>query len=173
VLAFRHGDGANQLGDLGPEPRGLAAAYQDWTGYRPANPLARLLDPNRWQPLPTPDGMEQRFLVPHWGLVAPFALQAGWELRPAGPRLHPGRSYLFQAEEVLADSAGLTDEHKATAEYWADGPGRRPRRATGACTPGRSRPGTATASTRTSSCSSPSRRRCWTPASPAGRQAGL
>ena len=123
VLAFRHGDGANQLGDLGPEPRGLAAAYQDWTGYRPASPLARLLDPNRWQPLPTPDGMEQRFLAPHWGLVAPFALQAGWELRPAGPRLHPGRSYLFQAEEVLADSAGLTDEHKAIAEYWADGPG--------------------------------------------------
>jgi hypothetical protein len=123
VLAFRHGDGANQLGDLGPEPRGLAAAYEDWTGYRPANPLARLLDPNRWQPQPTPDGLGQRFLGPHWGLVVPFALEAGWELRPAGPRRHPGRSYLFQAEEVLADSAGLTDEHKAIAEYWADGPG--------------------------------------------------
>jgi hypothetical protein len=123
VLTFRHGDGANQLGDLGPEPRGLAAAYEDWTGYRPANPLARLLDPNRWQPQPTPDGLGQRFLGPHWGLVVPFALEAGWELRPAGPRRHPGRSYLFQAEEVLADSAGLTDEHKAIAEYWADGPG--------------------------------------------------
>jgi hypothetical protein len=123
VLAFRHGDGANQLGDLGPEPRGLAAAYEDWTGYRPANPLARLLDPNRWQPQPTSDGLGQRFLGPHWGLVVPFALKAGWELRPAGPRRHPGRSYLFQAEEVLADSAGLTDEHKAIAEYWADGPG--------------------------------------------------
>jgi hypothetical protein len=48
VLTFRHGDGANQLGDLGPEPRGVAAAYQDWTGYQPANPLARLVDPNRW-----------------------------------------------------------------------------------------------------------------------------
>ena len=123
VLAFRHGDGANQLGDMGPEPRGLAAAYADWTGYRPANPLARLIDPNRWQPLPTPDGMGQRFLVPHWGLVVPFALRAGWELRPRmGPRRHPGRSYLFQAEQLLADSAGLTDEHKAIAEYWADGP---------------------------------------------------
>ena len=40
-----------------------------------------------------------------------------------GPRRHPGRSYLFQAEQLLADSAGLTDEHKAIAEYWADGPG--------------------------------------------------
>jgi hypothetical protein len=66
VLAFRHGDGANQLGDMGPEPRGLAAAYADWTGYRPANDLMRLADPNRWQPLPTPDG-PQRFLAPHWG----------------------------------------------------------------------------------------------------------
>jgi hypothetical protein len=124
VLAFRHGDGANQLGDMGPEPRGLAAAYEDWTGYRPANSLARLVDPNRWQPLPTPDGLGQRFLAPHWGLVVPFALQAGWELRPRlGPRRRPGRSFLFQAEQVLADSAGLTDEHKAIAEYWADGPG--------------------------------------------------
>ena len=74
-------------------------------------------------PQPTPDGLGQRFLGPHWGLVVPFALEAGWELRPAGPRRHPGRSYLFQAEQVLADSAGLTDEHKAIAEYWADGPG--------------------------------------------------
>jgi Domain of unknown function (DUF6851)/VCPO second helical-bundle domain len=124
VLALRHGDGANQLGDLEPEPRGLAVAYYDWTGYRPANPLARLADPDRWQPLPTPDGLGQRFLVPHWGLVAPFALEAGWELRPRmGPRRHPGRSYLFQATQVLADSAGLTDEHKAIAEHWADGPG--------------------------------------------------
>jgi len=122
VLSFRHGDGANQLGDLDPEPRGLAGAYEDWTGYQPANPLARLLDPNHWQPLPTPDGMGQRFLAPQWGLVVPFALQAGWELRPAGPRRHPGRSYLLQAEEVLTDSAGLTDEQKAIVEYWADGP---------------------------------------------------
>jgi hypothetical protein len=124
VLAFRHGDGANQLGDLGPEPRGMAAAYADWTGYQPVNPPQCLVDPNRWQPLPTPDGLGQRFLVPHWGLVVPFALRAGWELRPRmGPRRHPGRSFLFQAQQVLDDSAALTDEHKAIAEYWADGPG--------------------------------------------------
>jgi uncharacterized protein DUF6851/vanadium-dependent haloperoxidase-like protein len=123
VLAFRHGDGANQLGDLGPEPRGPAAAYQDWTGYRPVNELMRLVDPNRWQPLPTPDGAGQRFLVPHWGLVVPFALDAGWELRPRGPRRHPEPGFLLQATQTLANSAGLTDGHKAIAEYWADGPG--------------------------------------------------
>jgi membrane-associated phospholipid phosphatase len=123
VLAFRHGDEANQLGDLGPEPRGLAGAYGDWTGYRPVNELMRLVDPNRWQPLPTPDGAGQRFLVPHWRLVVPFALRAGWELRPRGPRRHPGPGFLAQAVELLANSAGLDDETKAIAEYWADGPG--------------------------------------------------
>jgi PAP2 superfamily len=123
VLAFRHGDGANQLGDLGRGPGQLAEPYADWTGYRPVNDLLRLVDPNRWQPLPTPDGAGQRFLVPHWGLVAPFALEAGWELRPRGPRRHPGPGFLAQAVELLADSAGLTDERKAIAEYWADGPG--------------------------------------------------
>jgi PAP2 superfamily len=122
VLAFRHGDGANQLGDLGPEQRGLAGAYEDWTGYRPANSLTRLVDPNRWQPLRNPDGTGQHFLVPHWGLVAPFALATGWELRPSGPRRHPGRSFLLQATELLEDSAGLDDETKTIAEYWADGP---------------------------------------------------
>jgi hypothetical protein len=64
VLAFRHGDGSNQLGDLGPQPSAPGGAYEDWTGYRPVNPLGRLLDPSRWQPLPTPDGAGQRFLVP-------------------------------------------------------------------------------------------------------------
>jgi hypothetical protein len=122
VLAFRHGDGANQLGDLGRGPGQPAEPYADWTGYRPVNDLMRLVDPNRWQPLPTPGGAGQRFLVPHWGLVAPFALEAGWELRPRGPRRHPGPGFLAQAVELLADSAGLTDERKAIAEYWADGP---------------------------------------------------
>jgi hypothetical protein len=123
VLAFRHGDGSNQLDDLGPQPSAPGGAYEDWTGYRPVNPLGRLLDPNRWQPLPTPDGAGQRFLVPHWGLVTPFALGAGWQLRPRPPRRHPTRDFLVEAEQLLADSAGLTDEHKAIAEYWADGPG--------------------------------------------------
>jgi uncharacterized protein DUF6851/vanadium-dependent haloperoxidase-like protein len=124
ALAFRHGDGANQLGGLASGPGHLPGAYADWTGYQPANPLERLVDPNRWQPLATPDGFGQRFLVPHWGQVAPFALRTGWELRPRlGPRLFPGRGFQDQAERVMADSAGLTDEHKAMCEYWADGPG--------------------------------------------------
>ena len=118
VLAFHHGDGSNQLGDLAPGP------YADWTDYRPANPPDRLEDPNRWQPLPQSDGTVQRFLAPHWGLVVPFSLHAGSELRPRrGPRRYPRPGYQRQAEQVVRDSAELSDEHKVIAEYWADGPG--------------------------------------------------
>jgi len=118
VLAFRHGDGSNQLGDLAPGP------YADWTGYRPVNSPERLVDPNRWQPLRQPDGTVQHFLAPHWGLVTPFGLHAGWQLRPRrGPRRYPGPGYRRQAEQLLRDSADLTDQHKTIAEYWADGPG--------------------------------------------------
>jgi hypothetical protein len=118
VLDFRHGDGSNQLGDLAP------GVYADWTDYRPVNPPDRLVDPNRWQPLRQPDGAVQRFLAPHWGLVASFALHVGSQLRPRrGPRRHPRPGYLRQAEQLLRDSAELTDQHKAITEYWADGPG--------------------------------------------------
>ena len=77
VLAFRHRDGSNQLGDLnGGEP------YSDYTGYSPVNDVDRVSDPNRWQPLRASlkmmpgllasrwisDGEPHVFLAPHWGL---------------------------------------------------------------------------------------------------------
>src|SRR5690348_16373396 len=55
VLAFRHTDGSNQLGDL----TASGIPYADYTGYQPKNlpstvpvsDLSTVLDPNRWQPL--------------------------------------------------------------------------------------------------------------------------
>lgn len=123
VLASRHGDGSNQLGDLHPGP------YADYTGYRPRNSPDRVDDPNRWQPLRVPDGrggaLVQVCLTPHWGLVRPFALKWGGEFRPAGPRRLPrdGEEFRAQCLEILGYSAGLTDTQKVIAEYWADGPG--------------------------------------------------
>jgi len=126
VLAFRHHDGSNQLGDLHP------GAYADYTGYRPVDAPhyispRHLVDPNHWQPLRVPDGhggyTVQQFTTPHWGRVVPFALTSGDQLRPAdGPALYPSDRYRRQALEILALSAGLTDEQKVIAEYWADGP---------------------------------------------------
>jgi hypothetical protein len=121
VLDHRHRDGSNQLGD---EPGSAGGPYSDWTGYRPVNGPREVRDPDRWQPRPTPDGGVQQFVTPHWGRVLPFAGSDGESLAadPGPPR---ARTAPRQAEvdELVRLSAGLTDEHKVIAEYWADGPG--------------------------------------------------
>ena len=89
VLTFRHSDRSNQLGDLHWPP------YSDWTGYASVNPPepAAVVDPNHWQALRVSNGqggfVTQTYVGPHWGLVAPFALTSGAELRPAGPATTP------------------------------------------------------------------------------------
>jgi hypothetical protein len=134
LLEFRHRDGANQLGD---EPGGLpGVAYSDYTGYRPVNePMdltgafdpATVRDPNLWQPLRYRDPAGQlvtpAFVGAQWQRVTPFALASSAEQRSsAGPAGYGSAQYVAQAEALLQLSAGLTDEQKMIAEYWADGP---------------------------------------------------
>lgn len=119
VLRFRHHDGSNQLGDLNP------GAYSDYTDYRAVNEPDRLNDLNHWQPL-TVGNIAQTFMTPHWGKVIPYALSSGSQFRkitpaPADYYSEPER-YEIQARQILEYSANLTDERKAIAEYWADGP---------------------------------------------------
>ena len=127
VLAFRHRDGSNQLGDLG------AGSYADHSGYKPANTPHKLLDIDRWQPLLVPTGggqfRAQGFTTPHWSKVVPFALARGDQFRPTRPPatlasslLREDREFQEQAREIIQYTAGLTDEHKVIAEFWADGP---------------------------------------------------
>jgi hypothetical protein len=121
LIAFRHHDGANQLGDLHP------GSYSDYTGYAPVNDPDHINDPNRWQPLRFADGhggfVTPGFIAPHWGHVVPFALTSAAEFRPAeAPNLYPFGGYRVQAEQILHYSARLSDRQKAIAEYWADGP---------------------------------------------------
>ena len=80
------------------------------------------MDPNHWQPLLQSNGMPQRYLAPHWGLVTPFALASGDALRPDTPPLHPARAYRREATQILRFSALLRDRQKVIATYWADGP---------------------------------------------------
>jgi hypothetical protein len=133
VLEFRHGDGANQLGH-GPGGK----PYADYTGYQPANdPMdlrpgakfdpATVHDANRWQPLryfdTTGTDFTQPFVGAQWQHVTPFALTNVAQLRsPTGPARYGSPAYESQARALLALSAGLTDEQKMIAEYWADGP---------------------------------------------------
>lgn len=116
VLAYRHSDGSNQLGDLHP------GAYSDYTGYTPVNDPTHINDPNRWQPLLQSNGNPQVFLTPFWGKVTPFALTSASQFRPAGPATVNQPGYKAQADATLQLSAGLNDTSKVIAEYWADGP---------------------------------------------------
>jgi hypothetical protein len=131
VLTIRHADGANQLGD-----KNGGGPYSDYTGYSPINDVNRIIDPNRWQPLPPAKytmqavlasrwisiDAPQVFLAPHWGLVTPFGLASANQFAPAPPAEFGTPRYAQQVLEIIAHSATLTDEHKAIALYWADGP---------------------------------------------------
>jgi hypothetical protein len=123
VLAFRHNDGSNQLGDVNG-----GAPYSDYTGYASVNTPDQINDPNRWQPLSVSDGhggtVTQHYIAPHWGLVIPFALTSGSQFRPTEPVLTPADPDEFkeQCAQVLVYSANLTHTQKVIAEYWADGP---------------------------------------------------
>ncbi len=121
VLAVRHHDGSSQLGDL------HAGAYSDYTNYAPVNTPDQVVDPTHWQPLRVSNGaggwVVQRFIAPQWGLVVPFALTTGKQFRPPPPGTTSQHgAYVQQVEDMLHTSAGLTDQQKVVAEYWADGP---------------------------------------------------
>ena len=133
VLDFRHRDGANQLGD---EPNGISGvAYSDYTSYVPVNePMdvrvafdpTTVRDPNSWQRLRYVDGsgnvVTPGFVGAQWQRVTTFALSPGSMRSATGPAKYGSAEYVAQAKALLDISAGLTDEQKLIAEYWADGP---------------------------------------------------
>ena len=117
VLAFRHRDGANQLGD---ENNG--APYSDYTGYRPLNSLTTLRDPTHWQPVMSSNLGPSAFMAPHWGRVTPFAFRASPSTRPPAPPAYGGAVFRRDVEQLVQFSAALTDRDKAIVEFWMDGP---------------------------------------------------
>lgn len=133
VLAMRHVDGSNQLGNLGPS----SVPYSDYTGYVPLNPaidmevptlLGSIPAPEHWQPLTYPafagaTPTTPPFAGPHWGNVIPFAMTSSSQFRPVPPAALGTEAFRVQALELIELSAKLTDEHKCTVEFWADPPG--------------------------------------------------
>jgi hypothetical protein len=133
VVAFRHVDGSNQLGDLAP------GAFADYTGYQPVNPAldplvptmppdlaSAIPNPARWQPLTWVNAAGQRvtpgFICPHWGHVVPFAMTSPQQFRPQPPVAWGTPEFTAQCDALIEFSANLDDETKCIAEYWADGP---------------------------------------------------
>ncbi len=129
VVAFRHTDGSNQLGDL------HAGTYSDYTGYAPKNapdtnnPATNVVaDPDHWQPLLVSNGnggfTVQPFAGASWFKVTPFALTSGSQLRRTEVLSKFGSAeFIAKCQYVIDRSATLTDLEKLNTEYWADGPG--------------------------------------------------
>lgn len=123
VIAYRHHDGANQLGD---EIGCNGKPYSDYTYYRPINTPDRLVDPDCWQPIPFDNGkggtVVVGFLTPHWYRVKPFALERSDQFRPGPPPKTGSAQLRKEVDEVLAYNAHLTPEQKALVEFMRDGP---------------------------------------------------
>lgn len=123
VCAYRHHDGANQLGD---EVGSNGVLYSDYTYYAPVNTPEKVNDPNRWQPIPfvNPKGgtFAPGFLTPHWYRVKPFALDRSDQFRPPPPPRVDSERLRKETDENIALNAGLTTEQKATVEFMRDGP---------------------------------------------------
>jgi hypothetical protein len=67
------------------------------------------------------------FVGAQWYKVRPFAMTSADQFLPFiktfGPALFPSETYRQQAKSIVEISAGLNDEKKIIAEYWANGPG--------------------------------------------------
>jgi hypothetical protein len=131
VIAYRHSDGANQLGTLSATGK----PFSDYTGYAPKNPalmvaettpLSLIPQPAHWQPLSYRDAsgvlVTPAFIAPHWQSVLPFALTSGSQFRPPPPAVFGTAAFVEQAQHVVDLQLALTEEQKIIAEHWADGP---------------------------------------------------
>lgn len=131
VLAWAHGDGANQLGTL----TASGIPYADYSGYLAVNaplavdaptPRSAIAAPSHWQPLAYRDAAGalrvQGFLTPFWGSLRPFALASGSQYRPAPPALYGTSAYEDQVRTMVEVQRNLSDTQKVMVEYWAGGP---------------------------------------------------
>jgi hypothetical protein len=124
LLEYRQRDGANQLGDeIGSDGK----PYSDYTYYKPVNSVEKVLDPDRWQPIPFQnprggDPLKPGFLTPHWYRVKPFGLERSNQFRAPAPPLVGSDQLKKEVDEVIAFNAALTPNQKAIVEFMRDGP---------------------------------------------------
>jgi hypothetical protein len=124
LIAYRRQDGANQHGD---EVGSNGKPYSDWTYYRCANTVDKVVDPDCWQPIEFDDGKGGKvtpgFLTPHWYRVKPFALERSDQFRSKkGPPRANSEQMRMEIAEVLSYNGNLTPTQKAIVEFMRDGP---------------------------------------------------
>ena len=124
VVAAREHDGMNQLGDEnGRQYNGQP--YADYIGYVPTNTPYKLTDPSHWQPNVVTKGnglfQTQQFVTPQMRVTRPYSYANPNQFHAPAPtdsNYRNKKAYKQQADEVLAISAGLTDQQKMTAEFF-------------------------------------------------------
>jgi hypothetical protein len=125
VLAFRHGDNANQAGLYAEPPGSYAPRNKPMFALRPAE-VDAIAYPEKWQPLSYLNAAHElkapSFIASHWGVEKPFAMASGSAFRPGPPQSEFAQGFLDQTRHVVDIQAALTVEQKVIAEYWADGP---------------------------------------------------
>lgn len=123
VLAARHHDGANQLGD---EVGCNGKPYSDYTFYTPVNTVTEIRDADRWQQISFDDGkggkVTPNFLTAYWYRVKPFGLTSSAQFRPPPPPKVGSEQLKKEVDECIAFNATLTPEQKAIVEFMRDGP---------------------------------------------------
>jgi len=132
VVAFAQRDGMNQLGDVGRRYNGQP--YEDYTGYKPVNSAFHLTHPSNWQPLLWTHnrrlgggaGDLGAFTVQHFATPQMARVKAHTYRDPSQFKLAPPdftdhtreQAYKRSVDEILAASAGLTDELKMKTEFF-------------------------------------------------------
>jgi hypothetical protein len=132
VVAAALNDGANQLGNLGRRYNGQP--YEDYTGYRPVNTAYDLKDASRWQPRAGTHNRRlgggygdlgiytvQTFVNPQTRLIKAHSYRDPAQFKLPAPFFTDAsrlRDYRRSVDEMLAASAGLTDEQKVIAEFY-------------------------------------------------------
>lgn len=119
VLEGRENSG---FSPIGYETSGTYPIIPSTSNYTPVNPHDDLVDPSKWQPLVTRNGVQQ-FVTPQWAYTEP--LTEGFDPRtvradpPTSSDYHNNmEAYKAQADEVRNAVAGLTDYQKIVAEYF-------------------------------------------------------
>ncbi|MBK8956579.1 MAG: vanadium-dependent haloperoxidase [Saprospiraceae bacterium] len=123
LLKKRHQDGANQLGN---EPGSDGKPYSDYTYYRPVNTYKKVIDPDRWHPLPfvknNGDTFLVNFLTPHWYRVQPFGLKSSSQFRAPEYPKYGSEQLKKEVDECIDFNANLDHTRKSTIEFMRDGP---------------------------------------------------
>jgi hypothetical protein len=123
LLAFRHHDGSNQLGD---EVGSLGKPYSDYTFYRPTRNPDEPQDPDSWKPIPFSDGkggtIRPGFLTPHWYRVIPVGMDRADQFRPGPPPKADSELMKRDVDECIACNGHLSLAQKALVEFMRDGP---------------------------------------------------